>query len=145
MSKLNRLRLKELIIQEIKNIMDEEIIFSKNAALNKGMLNRHDDPGRQSAAASCYECGAKMYEDEDESVCEQCGSRYESLEEGHHHGAYMAKSQLYKVAKYSEKLYHMIPEGHDLEDWMRTKLAQIADDMSEVYHALDHDLHEDDI
>ena len=53
-------------------------------------------------------------------------------------GSYMAKSHLYKVNKYAEKLYHMIPDGHNLEDWMRTKLAQIADDIGEVYHALDH-------
>ena len=56
----------------------------------------------------------------------------------HYKGSYMAKSHLYKVNKYAEKLYHMIPDGHNLEDWMRTKLAQIADDIGEVYHALDH-------
>ena len=54
----------------------------------------------------------------------------------------MAKSQLYKVQEYSEKLYHMIPEGHNLEDWMRTKISQIADDISEVYHALKHDIYQ---
>lgn len=64
---------------------------------------------------------------------------------GHYKGSYMAKSHLYKVNKYSEKLYHMIPDGHNLEDWMRTKLAQIADDIGEVYHALDHDIFEDDV
>lgn len=63
----------------------------------------------------------------------------------HHGGAYMAKKQMYKVAKYAEKLYHMIPDGHNLEDWMRSKLAQIADDIGEVYHALDHDKFEGDI
>jgi hypothetical protein len=61
----------------------------------------------------------------------------------HRGGAYMSKSQLYKVAKYAEKLYYMIPENHDLEDWMRTKVSQIADDISEVYHALDHDIYSD--
>ena len=47
----------------------------------------------------------------------------------HYKGSYMAKSHLYKVNKYAEKLYHMIPDGHNLE---------IADDIGEVYHALDH-------
>ena len=60
-------------------------------------------------------------------------------------GSYMAKSHLYKVNKYAEKLYHMIPDNHNLEDWMRSKLAQIADDISEVYHALDHDIYEGDV
>lgn len=64
---------------------------------------------------------------------------------GHHSGAYMSKSQLYKVHEYSGKLYSMIPEGHDLEDWMRTKIAQIADDMSEVYHALAHDVYKGEL
>jgi len=63
----------------------------------------------------------------------------------HYKGSYMAKSHLYKVNKYAEKLYQMIPDGHNLEDWMRTKLAQIADDIGEVYHALDHDKFEGDI
>ena len=63
----------------------------------------------------------------------------------HHSGAYMAKSQMYKVSKYADKLYHMIPDGHNLEDWMRTKLAQISDDISEVYHALEHDIYEGDL
>jgi hypothetical protein len=63
----------------------------------------------------------------------------------HYKGSYMAKSHLYKVNKYAEKLYHMIPDGHNLEDWMRTKLAQIADDIGEVYHALDHDIYEGDV
>lgn len=63
----------------------------------------------------------------------------------HYKGSYMAKSHLYKVNKYAEKLYHMIPDGHNLEDWMRSKIAQIADDIGEVYHALDHDKFEGDI
>ena len=60
-------------------------------------------------------------------------------------GSYMAKNHMYKTAKYAAKLYHMIPDGHNLEDWMRSKLAQIADDIGEVYHALDHDIFEGDV
>ena len=63
----------------------------------------------------------------------------------HYKGSYMAKSQMHKVAKYAQKLYKMIPDGHNLEDWMRTKLAQIADDIGEVYHALDDDIHKGDV
>tara|TARA_Y100000593_G_C4287566_1_gene326380 strand:- start:873 stop:1430 length:558 start_codon:yes stop_codon:yes gene_type:complete len=67
------------------------------------------------------------------------GLSVSDIHNDHHDGAYMAKSQLYKVSKYAKELYHMIPEGYNLDDWMRTKLAQISDDISEVYHALDHD------
>ena len=62
-----------------------------------------------------------------------------------HSGAYMSKSQLYKTQRYAKKLYDMIPEGYDLKDWMRTKISQIADDISEVYHALDHDEFKGDV
>lgn len=207
MAKLNRLDLKKLIVQEIKKIMDEEIIFSKDDNLSRGMMSRHNDPGRQAMSRSCHDCGAKMYENE--SSCSECGAMYEveeTLNEGDcgcpancdcrpsvqynsgdyevldydsdndfipdhmenlnntnimpdeamslgikignhktYKGSYMAKSHLYKVNKYAEKLYHMIPDGHNLEDWMRTKLAQIADDIGEVYHALDHDIYEGDV
>jgi hypothetical protein len=61
----------------------------------------------------------------------------------HHEGAYMAKSQLHKIEKYAAKIQHMIPHGHDLEDWMRTKISQAADDLGEVYHKLEYQTHLD--
>ena len=215
--KLNRKLLRKLIISEINKSIDEEALFSKNKYSGYGVLNKHDDPGRQAMYQACSECGSKMYEGdtvceqcgtsamkegkdtscsecgskmtmyEGDAVCEQCGNtmyeedtkkEYGSLNEGdcgcgtcagcdeqmyavvqtgyddnnsemdnhkHYKGAYMAKSQMYKVSKYAEKLYKMIPDGHNLEDWMRTKLAQIADDIGEVYHALDHDIHAGDV
>ena len=62
----------------------------------------------------------------------------------HKHNNYMAKPALYKVAKYASKLLHMIPDGYELDDWQRTKIAQISDDISEVYHSLDYDFSEHD-
>lgn len=62
----------------------------------------------------------------------------------HKHNNYMAKPALYKVAKYSQKLLQMIPDGYELDDWQRTKIAQISDDISEVYHSLDYDFYDDD-
>jgi len=64
----------------------------------------------------------------------------------HKHNNYMAKPALYKVAKYAQKLLHMIPDGYELDDWQRTKIAQISDDISEVYHSLDYDfsVHDDE-
>jgi|TARA_R110001592_G_scaffold47782_1_gene151112 hypothetical protein len=62
----------------------------------------------------------------------------------HKHNNYMAKPSLYKVAKYAQKLLHMIPDGYELDDWQRTKIAQISDDISEVYHSLDYDFHDDE-
>ena len=66
-----------------------------------------------------------------------------SADDDHHEGAYMAKSQLHKIEKYASKIQMMIPEGHDLEDWMRTKISQAADDLGEVYHKLEYQTHSD--
>ena len=61
----------------------------------------------------------------------------------HHEGAYMSKAQLHKIEKYSGEIQDMIPPGHDLEDWMRTKISQAADDLGEVYHKLEYMHHKD--
>lgn len=144
MTKLNRKNLKKLIIKEIQKIMDEEALMRKNDYIGYGMLSKHDDPGRQMVYTSCSEDDDSSSDEElKEGSCSD-----EDVKIGnhkHYKGSYMAKSHLYKVNKYAEKLYHMIPDGHNLEDWMRTKIAQIADDIGEVYHALDHDKFEGDI
>jgi hypothetical protein len=57
-------------------------------------------------------------------------------------GAYMAKSQLHKIEKYARELQEMIPEGTDLDDWMRSHISQASDDLSEVYHKLEYKSHE---
>jgi len=159
MSKITKDLLEKIIQEELKKALDEDALVSPMSA-------RKDNYRKSST--TCEECGYSL--SEDEKTCEQCGTTNKNyLNEGDcgcnecedcgggtvvihkkhagssHHGAYMSKSQLYKVAKYAQKLYYMIPDNYNLEDWMRTKLAQIADDLGEVYHALDHDIFEGDI
>jgi len=76
---------------------------------------------------------------------EAVGVGYAIADHDHKSGSYMAKSQMYKVSKYAARLYEMIPDNYNLEDWMRTKLSQISDDIGEVYHALDHDIFKGEI
>ena len=71
------------------------------------------------------------------------GYHHEEEVEVHHGGAYMAKSQLHKIEEYARKLQEMIPEGYDLDDWMRSHISQAADDLGEVYHKLEYDNHKD--
>jgi hypothetical protein len=71
-------------------------------------------------------------------------SKHHSKHDKHHHNNYMAKPSLYKVAKYAQKLLQMIPDGYELDDWQRHKIAQISDDISEVYHSLDYDFHDNE-
>ena len=82
----------------------------------------------------CSGCG-KIHQGE-------CGS---SGHKGHKGRAYMAKPQLYKISKYAEKLYNMLPDDYDMEDWQRSHLSGIADDISELYHSLDHKAYKGEI
>ena len=51
-------------------------------------------------------------------------------------GSYMAKQQLDKISNYSKKVYDMICHGEQIDDWMESHIAQMADDIGEVYHKL---------
>jgi hypothetical protein len=81
-------------------------------------------------------CGGSSVEYEDYEP--EMVHSFESPENHQKSGAYMAKAQLHKIKEYVEKMQHMIPDGHDLDDWMRSHISQAADDISEVYHKLDY-------
>ena len=150
MKKLTRKKLSELIKTELKKAMDEEILLDPPEPDDPNyhrFHNREDDYEEETPYVFESSCGSKMDHDNMSDFAtpgEAVGIGYHI---GKHHksGAYMAKKQLYKVAKYAARLYELIPDGHNLEDWMRTKLSQISDDISEVYHALDHDHFEGEI
>jgi len=58
------------------------------------------------------------------------------------HEVQMARSDLYKIAKYSIKLHEMlksVSEAEGIEGWMQSKITKAADYMSSVYHALDYE------
>jgi hypothetical protein len=55
------------------------------------------------------------------------------------HEAKMAKAQLYKMAKYSAKLFHMIDEDEELQGWVQAKLTKASDYVSAVYHYMEYE------
>jgi hypothetical protein len=58
------------------------------------------------------------------------------------HEVQMARSDLYKLAKYSIKLHDMlktVSEAEGIEGWQQAKITKAADYISSVYHALDYD------
>ena len=55
------------------------------------------------------------------------------------HSSYMARPQLYKIAKYASALLDMVDENEELEDWQESKIAQISQMIGSVYHSLDYD------
>jgi hypothetical protein len=46
------------------------------------------------------------------------------LSESHEEGSYMAKQQLFTIATLAYKMWEMMEEGEQLEDWMESKIAQ---------------------
>lgn len=51
---------------------------------------------------------------------------------------WMAKSQLYKLAKYAAELHRMINDSDDLEPWVQAKITSASDDISAVKHYLEY-------
>jgi hypothetical protein len=46
------------------------------------------------------------------------------VSESHEEGSYMAKQQLFTIATLAYKMWEMMEEGEQLDDWMETKIAQ---------------------
>lgn len=108
--KLSKKDLEELIVKEIKSMIDEEALI---------------DPASITFAGT-----GTVVINPDNSIVH-------SPKKGHHKSSsYMAKPQLQKISEYSKKLHDMICDGEQLDDWMESHIAQMADDISEVYHAL---------
>jgi cell division protein ZapA (FtsZ GTPase activity inhibitor) len=55
-----------------------------------------------------------------------------SLKENDHDGSYMAKQQLFTIATLAYKMWEMMEEGEELEDWMETKIAQAEQSITAV-------------
>lgn len=54
--------------------------------------------------------------------------------------AEMAKSELYRAAKYAMKLHEMIKAGDELEGWTQSKITKASDYLASVFHYLDYEL-----
>lgn len=51
---------------------------------------------------------------------------------------WMAKSQLYKLAKYAIALHKMIDDGDSLEPWVQAKITRASEDISAVKHYMEY-------
>jgi hypothetical protein len=59
------------------------------------------------------------------------------------HEVQMARSDLYKLAKYAIKLHEMlknVSEAEGIEGWQQAKITKAADYISSVFHAMDYDM-----
>ena len=55
------------------------------------------------------------------------------------HEGIMAKSDLFKLAKYSYKLLQMIDDNEQLDGWVQEKITLAADHIGNVYHYLEYE------
>jgi hypothetical protein len=60
-------------------------------------------------------------------------------------GSYMAKQQLFTIATLSHKMWEMLENGEQLEDWMETKIAQSEMGIVSVVKAYMYDEVEDEL
>lgn len=50
----------------------------------------------------------------------------------------MSKSQLDKIARYSQSLHDKLHDDDDLPEWVQAKIAVAAENIGKVYHYLDY-------
>ncbi len=55
-----------------------------------------------------------------------------NIKENDHDGSYMAKQQLFTIATLAYKMWEMMEEGEELEDWMETKISQSEQSITAV-------------
>ena len=67
----------------------------------------------------------------------------QSLHENHDGGSYIAKQQLFTIATLAHKMWEMMEEGEQLEDWMETKISQSEQSIISVVKSFMYDEMED--
>jgi len=65
------------------------------------------------------------------------------IKENHDDGSYMAKQQLFTIATLAYKMWEMMEDGEQLEDWMETKIAQSEQSITAVVKSFMYDEVED--
>jgi hypothetical protein len=65
------------------------------------------------------------------------------LKEENQEGSYMAKQQLFTIATLAYKMWELMEEGDQLEDWMESKIAQSEQSITAVVKSFMYDEVED--
>lgn len=81
-----------------------------------------------------------------EKQLETLVTKVKTLKEDHKEGSYMARQQLYVIAKMAEKMWEKMEENESetLDDWMESKIAQAEQSISSVVKAYMYDELSDD-
>ena len=81
----------------------------------------------------------KQKEKQQESLneCNQCDGNCQGHKEDHE--GRMAKSQLYKIHQYTERLMNMLPDNAQLPAWVQSKITEAAHNLGAAFHYLDYE------
>ncbi len=81
-----------------------------------------------------------------EKQLETLVSQVKTLKEDHKEGSYMAKQQLFIIAKMAQAMWEKMEEDENeqLDDWMESKIAQVEQSISSVVKAYMYDELKDD-
>ena len=76
-----------------------------------------------------------------EKQLEKLVTKMKTIKEDKGRGSYMAKQQLYVIAKMAEKMWEKMEEDENeqLDDWMESKIAQAEQSISSVVKAYMYD------
>ena len=66
-----------------------------------------------------------------------------TIKEEQHEGSYMAKQQLFTMATLCYKMWELLEEGEQLDDWMESKIAQAEQSVTSVVKSYMYDELED--
>jgi ribosome-binding ATPase YchF (GTP1/OBG family) len=66
-----------------------------------------------------------------------------TIKEEQQEGSYMAKQQLFTIATLAYKMWELMEEGEQLEDWMESKIAQSEQSITSVVKSFMYDELED--
>jgi hypothetical protein len=66
-----------------------------------------------------------------------------TIKENDQDGSYMAKQQLFTIATLAYKMWEMMEDGDELEDWMETKISQSEQSITSVVKSFMYDEVED--
>ncbi len=66
-----------------------------------------------------------------------------TIKENDQDGSYMAKQQLFTIATLAYKMWEMMEDGDELEDWMETKISQSEQSITAVVKSFMYDEVED--
>jgi predicted Holliday junction resolvase-like endonuclease len=72
-------------------------------------------------------------------LTEQQLKRLKSKLKENHDGSYMAKQQMFTIATLAYKMWEMMEDGEQLDDWMESKIAQAEQSVVAVVKAYMYD------